>query len=133
MKWHGAEAQRRIEKELADRLTKAAIHVKNKAKINISQSQPTMLIHPRTGGSRRIGLDPSQPGEFPKKVSGFLRNRVNHEVDRRRLIARVGTNVPYGKWLEIGTRRMRSRPWLRRTLMMEASFIRRQFGVGRKI
>ena len=42
---------------------------------------------------------------------------MTHEVDAAALEARVGTNVEYGKHLELGTKRgILPRPWLRRAL-----------------
>jgi phage gpG-like protein len=69
----------------------------------------------------------SDAGEPPRKQHGDLRKSVATSDDG--LIAPggvftssgsahaiVGTNLEYGKHLELGTRRMASRPWLRRAL-----------------
>ena len=61
-----------------------------------------------------LRADPSRPGEYPKMFTGQLRRNVQCELDRASFTARVGTNVVYGKWLELGTRRMARRPWLSR-------------------
>lgn len=60
----------------------------------------------------------SAPGEAPRKRTGTLQKSVAFEVSwfdvgREIITLRVGTNVPYGRWLEYGTRRMAARPWLR--------------------
>ena len=48
---------------------------------------------------------------------GDVADHVGCEVDPAKLTARVGTNVPYGKYLELGTKRgIAPRPWLRRAL-----------------
>jgi HK97 gp10 family phage protein len=65
---------------------------------------------------RRYGANPSQPGDPPHKQTGHLRRSVAHEVDATSLTARVGTNVRYGRFLELGTSNMEARPWLRRAL-----------------
>lgn len=66
-------------------------------------------------GSRVYGANPSRPGEPPRKQTGTLRRSVQSEVDEASLTARVGTNVEYGKHLELGTKRgIAPRPWLRR-------------------
>lgn len=62
----------------------------------------------------RYGVNPSRPGEPPHKQTGRLQSSVTREVDDQR--ARVGTNVVYGRYLELGTRKMAPRPWLRRSL-----------------
>lgn len=133
MKWHGEEALKRIHAEVGNRLQGAAMFIQGRVREALSVAQPTRLTHPAAGGSRRIGLDPSRPGEYPKKVTGFLRRGVAYEVDRTRLRARVGTNVPYGKYLELGTRKMAARPWLLRTVTLHNAAIRAKFGVGRTI
>jgi len=134
MKWKGDEAMRLIRTEAANRLEGAGMFVRGKARENISRAQPTRLAHSRaTGESYRVGLDPSAPGEFPKKVSGRLRLGVAYEVDRERLEARVGTNVPWGKWLELGTRLMAPRPWLLKTILENVGTLKQKFGIGRQI
>jgi phage gpG-like protein len=67
----------------------------------------------------------SQPGEFPRKQTGRLRATITYEVDTDLMVARVGTNLKYGKFLELGTRRMAPRPYLRKTLMAEQATIAR--------
>jgi phage gpG-like protein len=64
------------------------------------------------------GATRSGPGEPPYKQTGRLRAGVTHEVldESAKITARVGTNLPYGRHLELGTRKMAARPWLRRAL-----------------
>lgn len=61
---------------------------------------------------------PSRPGEPPHVDTGRLRASVTHEVEKNlfSIIGRVGTNVEYGRYLELGTSRMSPRPWLRPAL-----------------
>lgn len=68
---------------------------------------------------RVYGAFPSKPGQPPHKQVGVLRGSVTYEVAysaNGTLIARVGTNILYGKFLELGTRKMKARPWLKRAL-----------------
>jgi hypothetical protein len=67
-------------------------------------------------GKRIYGANPSAPGEPPHKQLGHLRRSVTYEVDAAASTGRVGTNLLYGLWLELGTRLMAARPWLRRAL-----------------
>lgn len=68
-------------------------------------------------GKRVYNAFPSKPGEPPHKQTGNLRRSVTYEVDARDLTARVGTNVTYGRHLELGTSRgLAPRPWLRPAL-----------------
>jgi phage gpG-like protein len=71
----------------------------------------------RRKGARIYGANPSAPGEPPRKQTGRLRASVTYEVEEASLTARVGTNVEYGKYLELGTKKgIAPRPWLRRAL-----------------
>lgn len=75
------------------------------------------MAKPRRKGTRIYGAVRSTAGEPPRKQTGRLRASVTYEVDAASLTARVGTNVQYGKYLELGTRRgIAPRPWLRRAL-----------------
>lgn len=68
----------------------------------------------RVGGRRSGPVTHARPGEPPRKQTGRLRASVTYELDARDLAGRVGTNVDYGRHLELGTRRgLLPRPWLR--------------------
>ena len=55
-------------------------------------------------GNRRVGLDPSQPGESPKVVTARLKQSITYRVERTetRLRGLVGTKVVYARALELG-------------------------------
>ena len=72
----------------------------------------------------------SKPGEYPRKQTGQLRMRITYEVDEATMTARVGTNLLYGKFLELGTKHMRPRPFLRKTLMAERASVGRLLAGG---
>lgn len=57
----------------------------------------------------------SAPGEAPRKRTGTLQKSVASEVSigADELVIRVGSNVPYARFLEYGTAKMAARPWLR--------------------
>jgi HK97 gp10 family phage protein len=103
--WHGPEVQRQIEAAMKRNLGAAVRIVANRAKVLLSVSGT---------GRNRTQAGASAPGEPPRKQTGRLRASVATEVDG--LTGRVGTNVEYGRYLELGTRRMAARPWLRRAL-----------------
>lgn len=107
VKWYGTQVRTQVRGVTAKRILAAAIYLVNKIKESLSTSQPTI----GSGGSKK-GLDPSRPGDYPKLVTGFLRRGVTYEMDYDTPSARVGTNVPYGRYLELGTRKMARRPWL---------------------
>ena len=60
----------------------------------------------------------SAPGEPPRKRTGTLQKSIAHEVERESnaIVARVGTKVDYGRYLEFGTRKMAARPYLQPAL-----------------
>jgi HK97 gp10 family phage protein len=99
-KWYGNEAKKLIRGTMVQRLEKAAILVKNATKEEISEPSPPT----------------SEPGEAPHKHTGRLRASISHQVDKDALKAYVGTNVKYGKWLELGTKKMAPRPFLSATV-----------------
>lgn len=69
--------------------------------------------------SHTVYASPSQPGEAPRKRTGWLQRNVKYELDLPAFTGRVGVgvNAKYGAYLELGTRRMRPRPWLFATLV----------------
>jgi HK97 gp10 family phage protein len=75
-------------------------------------------------------LHHSRPGEYPRKQTGHLRRTITYEVDEVTQTARVGTNLLYGKFLELGTKRMKPRPFLRKTLMSERVVLARLLAGG---
>ncbi len=105
--WYGKEVEAKASALAGARVNAACIHLKNRLREAMSVSQPTS-----GSGSRKRGLDPSAPGEYPKIVTGHLRRNVNSEYDAQTQVGRVGTNVPYGRYLELGTSKMQRRPWL---------------------
>lgn len=118
---HRNEVRRELERRLESRLLAAAAHLEGAVKRDLSVGQQVR----RTRGGHRVGLNPSQPGQPPHVLTGRLRQSITHRVDRdaRGFVARVGTNVAYSKFLELGTRKMAARPYLRPALFRERSRI----------
>lgn len=72
----------------------------------------------------------SAPGEPPAVQQANLRKGTTWE--RTQLLERrVGTNVPYGKYLEYGTPRIKPRPWLLRAA--QESFVKIKQILGESI
>lgn len=111
--WYGDKVYQEISEQVIKNLDAAAIYLTSKVKQNINESQPYKKY-----GKFRKGLDPSKPGEFAKKVSGFLQKSIAWERESDN-IRRVGSNVKYGKYLEFGTSKMGARPSLNKTLADE--------------
>lgn len=87
-------------------LLKRALRVETEAKRSMSP-----------GGAGKAHV-PSQPGRPPAVDTGRLRASITHDMgsDSAGLVARVGTDVTYGRHLELGTSRMAARPFLRPAL-----------------
>jgi len=100
MRWHGEEFKRLTHDQMGENIEAAAIHLKGQIKLSLSVGNMD-------------GTNPSDAGEPPRRVTGRLSGSIAHEADRKKLIARVGTNVLYGKFLELGTRKMAARPFIR--------------------
>lgn len=110
--WHGPEAKAHVEAIYRRQLTAACIVLRDRAKELISEPAPP----------------PSLPGEPPHKRTGRGRASVAYEVSG--LVGRVGTNVKYLRWLELGTLRVAARPWLRRALRESQAQITAIFARG---
>jgi len=147
VQWHGAEFEEWYKALVAARLERAARHVHNrvKEKLNLSgvggaayahnrqeivgQTKDGKLLFATVHYKKRqriYGFVRSQPGEPPRKQYGTLRRGVTYEVDKGMLVARVGLYGPalaYAKFLELGTRKMKARPYLRQTLFEESGNI----------
>jgi phage gpG-like protein len=112
VEWHGDAAMAHVRRNAVQFLTRAAIEVKRRAKELLSVAGSG-----RVKGKKSGPVVHSRPGEPPRKQMGRLRASVAHEVDAANLSAAVGTNVEYGRHLELGTSRgIAPRPWLRRAL-----------------
>jgi hypothetical protein len=67
----------------------------------------------------------SSPGNPPHVDTGALVASIESSVDNRDMTGRVGTNLEYGLYLELGTKRgLAPRPWLRRALAETMSRVR---------
>ncbi len=118
-----------VERELGRRVEKAAIHLVNSIRQKLNRSQP-YTISKSGSGKHYHGQDPSLPGEPPKKIRGDLQRSIAYEMGPDRLSAKVGTNLDYGAYLELGTSRMAPRPFLRSTLLEEQGTIDRILSGG---
>jgi hypothetical protein len=153
VKWLGDQWLRLLQREMQQRISACVIAIANRAK--------KLLSVPGTGGAIRkfsywyggikrnarrkstvYGHAVSQPGEPPRKQFGRLRAGVATEVQQSSQgpVGRAGTNVKYGRPLELGFSETRNkawgkptrsyewtvlaRPWLRRALKEMTPFCR---------
>ena len=112
-KWYGEAVKQKVDREIDKRIKRACHVIADHARENMKRSQATAGT-----GTKKRGLDPSKPGEYPKKVTGHLRRNVRWEYDPSIKTGRVGVgaDAEYGKHLELGTRKMQRRPWLSRAV-----------------
>jgi len=86
-----------------------------------------------------IGLvpSPSPPGHAPASVTGTLKARITHRIDKKTMIGQVGTNLEYARRLELGFVGIDAkgrkydqapRPYLRPALEKNRENIKRLFG-----
>jgi len=101
-KWYGVKVIGNIRGDTQKKLELAATYVEGQAILNISQG-PTMAVD-----------------------SGRLKNSITHETHKD--FARIGTNVEYSTFVELGTVKMGPRPFLRLALINSLGAIKKIFG-----
>jgi len=60
-------------------------------------------------------------------ITGTLQDSITHVTDRQDLVAKVGSNVEYAYFVEMGTRRFSPRAYLRKGLYNSIGLIRSIF------
>lgn len=95
------------------RLEAAAIFLVNECRQNLSVPGRTQSVRLLKSGKNKgqaktfwgpLNSAASKPGEFPRKQTGALRSSVAYDIDPENLVARVGTSLRVGRWMEFGTR-----------------------------
>lgn len=137
VEWNGEALKAKLDAEMTRRLAASARLVSSHAKQPVSVAGTTKAATKFVGtgtigkkdqvykaGRRVYGSNPSRPGEPPHKQEGRLRGSITHQPVSGKLAQRVGTNIDYGRWLELGTANMAARPWLRRALIEKRGEIR---------
>lgn len=109
-----------IIKHVKNQLQKAAVYLTAQVKKNLNQTGNPVRS---SSGPTYRNENPSQPGEFPHKMLGDLQRSIAWEM-MSESEARIGTNVEYGKYLELGTTNMAPRPFLRRTIDEESQKVK---------
>jgi len=123
VRWRGAQFQKEVDADLVRRMGRTVIFLRDETVKGLSRTQQT-----KRSGRALAGLDPSKPGEFPKRVTGRLRNSIATQVEKvgRKIIGRYGTNVKdYPLALEFGTRKLKARPFLRPVFFRNKKTIKR--------
>lgn len=110
-------------------IEQAAYKVENAAKIMVSRPGTGGIYAPGVKFFRRDGKvyrweravehQVSAPGQPPAGDTGMLTSSLHHtspEDDGTTLVSRVGSDLFYAEYLELGTRYMAPRPFLRPAL-----------------
>jgi HK97 gp10 family phage protein len=97
-----------IEEELKKSIVESGELLKNKSRVLIQRGSRSGKIYKR-GKVRHIA---SAPGEPPKTDRGNLVSSIFNKILKGGLTSEVGSDLKYGKWLELGTKNIKPRPWL---------------------
>ena len=119
--WNGPKIVKKTTDQIFINMGAATLFMVSEVKKSINRPQPTRTSS--TTGKRR-GLNPSKPGQPPKRIEGDLENSVTAEVTRSRnkIVGRYGSTLTeIAIWLEFGTSRMAARPFLRPPLLKNRS------------
>src|SRR3712207_4912965 len=110
IQWYGDGFERMVREEMRKRLAVAAEGVRAEVVKSIRKS----VFESRAGsnGRRFFRLVRSRPGEPPRAETGTLMKSIFYHVDPDENRAIVGTTLDYGAWLEVGTKRIKPRPYL---------------------
>jgi hypothetical protein len=103
VRWYGPKVIIKLKDRIGGRVFRVGKFLK--ARIREEVSRPNFS-----------GKFPSEPGEYPKRVSGDFRESIDDDYDRENIRTRVGSSMILGKWLEFGTDKMEPRPWLSHAL-----------------
>lgn len=103
--------------EVTKNMQVATVWARDQVKIKLNRGQPTRI----TSGGNIIGLDPSKPGEPPKKITSQLQNSIRQDVeaDSRTVRGFIGSNLKKAPALELGNRKgtLKPRPHFRPVLV----------------
>lgn len=142
MKWHGKELEEMLKKATAKGLARAGAFFHSKCREAVSKPNTGVSIpvkRPTPGGNKRtrtVYRNPSKPGESPRLRTGFGRANVvvNHGPNKSKPYTRVGVskNGIYMFYLEVGTRKIKRRPWLMKTLEEHSETIGKLAATGGK-
>jgi HK97 gp10 family phage protein len=98
----------------------------------VRKSADALLVQIRLNIGQQ-GLPHSKPGEYPRRLTGYLARAIDVEYDESNLSARVfvrNEQAPYWKFLEYGTSRMAPRQFMQRTFREMKPRTRRNLTVG---
>lgn len=108
LEWYGNQLMTKAEAATERGLTKLAG--------KIAQHSRDLMHETKHGKKyRSLPQTTSAPYEAPAVQTARLQNSVQID-DSERMIRKIGTNLDYGLYLEVGTSKMTERPYLRPAL-----------------
>ena len=99
------EAITGIMRRVEQNMKVATVFAAGKVAKNLSVAEQKVTVYPKDGGSPYYrGLSPSLPGEFPKLLSGRLRDSAHGRTEREgsMVLGFVGVATEYARRLELG-------------------------------
>ena len=96
--WDGGMVSQKVTFLAGRGLEVATIHLMNRVREAISVPAPRR----RTKLGRYVATTRATSGAPPRKLSGQLRRSTAYQMMRQKTIGRVGTNLIYGRPLELG-------------------------------
>ena len=105
LRWYGDERLKEIRQEMTRRISRAGMTLVQYTLRHMGQQST------RGKGKNMRGLNPSRPGEFPRRVTQHLARNIDWETYTDRIGGRWGTNVKYGAIMERAGGKRR-RPWM---------------------
>ena len=130
LNWHGDEVWGKVNLAVAAKIGEACFLVLAESKRRMRDDPKTGIVY-RKPFAKQATWQASAAGEAPAIVSGTLYQSMTTEVSAPTgtgdMEGRVGTNVEYARYLELGTNRMAARPFLAPALMLTAPLINALF------
>lgn len=134
VKWRGVKqtqesfnaVPRAVRRGALNGLRAIALLLQNRCRMAIQKGPKSGRFYKRRG----VVHQASAAGEFPASDTGTLVRSILGDVEEQTLEATLSAGTIYAKWLELGTRLMRARPFLVPTLdnvSEEAPSILRRF------
>jgi len=118
VKWYGGQYTRQTERTVEQKLFSLCNRIVNDIKRDMSK--------PKSGKPGKQ-TTASAPGESPARQTRLLIGSIVH--DRVSNVKRkLGTSLKYGLYLELSTKKMAARPWLRPALMRAHVQFRQMWG-----
>lgn len=132
LRFRSRKVQQLVRAQVQANMLKAVVELTNIVKLKLNRSQPRRTLP----SGRIVGLDPSLPGEPPRKITGQLQRSITGRVAfdvAGNIVGIVGSDLVKAAPLEFGTRdgKVKARPFLRPSLLENRTKLARIIATGR--